>query len=72
MCDDALTVNRVVTSRGVSTREPFVGNGLWVVEVSDADGYRLAFESPADSPEDTTLSEINSGHEPVDRYGDQK
>jgi hypothetical protein len=34
-----------------------VGNGLWDTVLDDPDGYRLHFESPADAPEDTKLSE---------------
>jgi hypothetical protein len=30
-----------------------VGNGLWVVSLTDPDGYRLDFESPTDAPEGT-------------------
>ena len=30
---------------------------MWVTGLSDADGYRLYFESPTDTPEDTKLSE---------------
>jgi lactoylglutathione lyase len=30
---------------------------MWVVSLSDPDGYRLEFESPTDVPEETKLSE---------------
>ena len=36
----------------------FVGNGLWVVPVTDPDGYRMEFESPTDArQEETELEE---------------
>lgn len=57
MCDDALAIHSAVTSRGINTREPFVGNRLWVVGMSDPDGYRVTFESPTDEPEEMKLSE---------------
>jgi lactoylglutathione lyase len=38
-------------------KEPFVGNQLWDVALSDPDGYRLHFESPTDVPEETRYSE---------------
>jgi len=57
-CDDALALYREFTSRGVLTsKHPFVGNGLWVVPVTDPDGYRLEFESPTDAPEESELEE---------------
>jgi hypothetical protein len=42
---------------GIQTKEPFVGNHLWVVGVTDPDGYRIDFESPTDVPEETKLAE---------------
>jgi lactoylglutathione lyase len=30
---------------------------LWVVPVTDPDGYRMEFSSPTDAPEDTELEE---------------
>jgi lactoylglutathione lyase len=58
MCEDALALYREFRSRGVQTRKrPFVGNRLWVVPVSDPDGYRIAFESPTDAPEESELEE---------------
>lgn len=38
-------------------RAPFVGNGMWVTQVSDPDGYALTFESPTHDPEETILSD---------------
>ena len=57
MCDDAVALYREFQGRGVEVREPYVGNGLWVTSVADPDGHRLDFESPADVPEETRLSE---------------
>jgi uncharacterized glyoxalase superfamily protein PhnB len=58
-CDDALALYREFTSRGIRTHtRPFVGNGLWVVPVTDPDGYRLEFESPTDAPEESELEDV--------------
>jgi lactoylglutathione lyase len=57
MCEDALAIYRDAASRGVKvSRNPFVGNALWVVSFSDPDGYRIDFESPTDVPEETEYS----------------
>ena len=53
-CEDALALYREFKSRGIGTRQrPFVGNRMWVVPVTDPDGYRLEFESPTDAPEES-------------------
>ncbi|MGA7080849.1 MAG: VOC family protein [Terriglobales bacterium] len=58
MCEDALALYRQVKSRGIQTRtRPFVGNRLWVVPVTDPDGYRMEFSSPTDAPEESELEE---------------
>src|SRR5215472_5073155 len=58
MCVDAVALYREFKSRGVQTRtRPFVGNRLWVVPVTDPDGYRIEFESPTDAPEESELKE---------------
>ena len=57
MCKDALALYREFKSRGLDAKRPFVGNGLWVTEIVDPDGYRLAFESPSDAPEETEYAE---------------
>jgi lactoylglutathione lyase len=55
-CEDALSIYREIRSRGIQTRtRPFVGNRLWVVPVTDPDGYRIEFSSPTDAPEETEL-----------------
>ena len=58
MCEDALALYREFKSRGVQTRKrPYVGNRLWVLPVTDPDGYRLEFASPGDAPEESELEE---------------
>ena len=58
MCEDALALYREFKSRGIQTRKrPFVGNRLWVVPLTDPDGYRIDFESPTDAPEESELEE---------------
>jgi len=59
-CQDALEIYRDVTSRGIQTAEPFVGNNMWVVGLKDPDGYKIEFESPTDVPEETKFSEWKS------------
>ena len=57
-CEDALALYRELKSRGIQTRKrPTVGNRLWVVPVTDPDGYRMEFSSPTAAPEDTELEE---------------
>jgi len=57
-CEDALGLYREFKSRGIQTRtRPFVGNRLWVVPVTDPDGYRMEFSSPTDAPEESELEE---------------
>jgi lactoylglutathione lyase len=58
MCEDALALYREFKARGIQARtRPFVGNGLWVVPVTDPDGYRMEFASPTDAPEESKLEE---------------
>ena len=58
MCEDALALYRQFKSRGIQMRgRPYVGNRLWVVPVTDPDGYRMEFESPTDAPEESELQE---------------
>ena len=56
-CKDALAIYREATARRIKTREPFVGNHMWVVGMKDPDGYAIEFESWTDVPEETKLSE---------------
>ena len=57
ICEDALAIYTSITSNGVPTSEPFVGNKMWVVQVKDPDGYKISFESFTDVPEETKYSE---------------
>ena len=53
-CQDALALYGEFRSRGIQTRQrPFVGNRLWVVPLTDPDGYRIDFQSPTDAPEES-------------------
>ena len=56
-CKDALALYHGFVSRGIQARNPFVGNAMWVTNVSDPDGYKLDFQSPTDVPEETEYSE---------------
>jgi catechol 2,3-dioxygenase-like lactoylglutathione lyase family enzyme len=53
ICEDALTIYREITSKGIQASRPFVGNNMWVTSLTDPDGYRIDFESYTDVPEDT-------------------
>ncbi len=57
MCHDALSLYHEFLSKGIEVEEPFVGNGLWVVGLTDPDGYKLFFESATNVPEQTTYTE---------------
>jgi uncharacterized glyoxalase superfamily protein PhnB len=57
-CQDSLALYREFKSRGIQiAQKPFVGNGLWCVNVVDPDGYKLWFNSPTDAPEESKLEE---------------
>jgi hypothetical protein len=57
-CQDYLALYREFKSRGIQiAQKPFVGNGLWCVNVVDPDGYKLWFNSPTDAPEESKLEE---------------
>jgi catechol 2,3-dioxygenase-like lactoylglutathione lyase family enzyme len=53
MCRDALALYHEFRARGLTPGRPFVGNGLWVVQLADPDGYQVCFESPTTEPEET-------------------
>ena len=57
LCADALALYREFAARGIPASRPVVGNGMWVTSLTDPDGYRIEFESPTDTPEDTEYSE---------------
>ena len=63
-CEDAITIYHEITARGIAAKRPFVGNGMWVVEVSDPDGYKLFFESPTDAAEETELQTPRDDDQP--------
>jgi len=57
-CGDALALYREFKSRGIQTRNrPSVGNRLWVVPLTDPDGYRIEFASPTDAAEESEFEE---------------
>jgi lactoylglutathione lyase len=55
-CEDALALYDEFKERGIPMKEPFVGNGMWVVVLKDPDGYSLDFESVTDVAEETTYT----------------
>jgi len=55
-CKNALAIHKSMQKRGLTPAEPFVGNGMWVVGITDPDGYKLEFQSETDAPEESTLS----------------
>ncbi len=55
-CKNALEIYREVTARGARTNEPFVGNRLWVVGVTDPERQDGICE-PYYVPEETKFSE---------------
>ena len=57
ICDDALALYLQVTTRGIAAQRPFVGNGMWVTQMTDPDGYKILFESKTDAAEETVYSE---------------
>lgn len=60
-CEDSLTLYREFKSRAVEIpRRPFVGNGLWCVNVVDPDGYKLWFNSPTKALEESVLADDGS------------
>jgi lactoylglutathione lyase len=56
-CTDALTLYHEFLAKGITPNEPFVGNNLWDVALTDPDNYSIHFESPTDVPEETTYGE---------------
>jgi catechol 2,3-dioxygenase-like lactoylglutathione lyase family enzyme len=53
ICKDALAIYHEVTGKGIEAKRPFVGNAMWVVSLTDPDGYKLFFESYTDAPEES-------------------
>jgi len=56
-CLDSLVLYHEFLDNGIKADEPFVGNGLWDVRLTDPDGYYLHFESKTDVEEETMYSE---------------
>src|SRR5260370_26224316 len=48
ICSDAVMLYREFVRREIPAKRPFVGNRMWVTEVTDPDGYQLVFETPTD------------------------
>ena len=57
LCEDAIALYHEYKARGIDASRPFVGNGMWVTNVYDPDGYRLEFESYTDAPEESEMIE---------------
>jgi lactoylglutathione lyase len=56
-CEDALALYREFKSRIQTLKRPSVGNRLWVVPVTDPDGYHMEFSSLTDAPEESVFEE---------------
>ena len=56
-CADALTLYHEFLARGLKPKEPFVGNNMWDVALTDPDNYSVHFASPTDVPEETTYGQ---------------
>ncbi|MRG43923.1 VOC family protein [Chitinophaga sp. SYP-B3965] len=57
ICKDALALYHAFRSKEIEVNEPFVGNGAWVIMVTDPDGFSLLFESETDVPEETKYTD---------------
>jgi uncharacterized glyoxalase superfamily protein PhnB len=57
-CKDALAIYHESRSRGLHPNTPFVGNNMWVTILTDPDGYKLDFESPTDTPEESVYEDM--------------
>jgi hypothetical protein len=55
-CTDALAIYHAALARGIPATRPFVGNNMWVTDLTDPDGFRLEFESPTDAPEESVYT----------------
>lgn len=54
ICDDAQAIYQEIISKGIQATEPFVGNSMWVIGLTDPDGYKIYFESPTKVAEETS------------------
>ncbi len=59
-CEDAVALYREFSGRGLQMNEPQVGNNNWEIFLRDPDGYKVAFVSATDVPEETKLSELKN------------
>ena len=59
-CRDSLLLYHQFKEKKLNPAEPFVGNGLWVVIITDPDGYRLEFSSPTTVAEETRYSDYKA------------
>lgn len=57
ICEDTVAFYREIKSRGIEASNPNVGNGMWMTNLTDPDGYRINFMSYTDLPEETEYSE---------------
>lgn len=57
MCADALAIYHGARACGLAPARPFVGNAMWVTELTDPDGYKILFESDTDAPEESVYEE---------------
>jgi lactoylglutathione lyase len=57
---DAVALYREFKTRGIDVSDPQVGNGNWEIFLRDPDGYKVAFCSPTDVPEEKKLSEVEA------------
>ena len=56
-CRDSIVLYHEFLDNGIKADEPFVGNGLWDLHITDPDGYNLHFESKTDVAEETRYSQ---------------
>jgi len=57
ICDDYVAIYRQAKAKGLEVKRPFVGNGMWVIQLADPDGYQLFFESVTNEPEGSLYSD---------------
>ncbi len=58
ICKDALALYHEFKSKKLEPDIPFVGNNMWVVLITDPDGFNLNFESETDVPEGSVYDEV--------------
>ena len=57
ICTDAIELYKEFRSKNIHSQIPFVGNNMWVVGLTDPDGFQINFESMTDTPEGTVYDE---------------